>query len=33
MSNEIIGANDIDMIKSDLSKMPVLWEGKACLCP
>ena len=31
MSNEIIGANDIDMIKSDLSKMPVLWEGKACV--
>ena len=31
MPSEIIGANDIKMIKSDLSKMPVMWEGKACV--
>ena len=31
MSNQIIGAKDIELIKSDLSKMPVLWEGKACV--
>ena len=31
MSNQIIGAKDIELIKSDLSKMLVSWEGKACV--
>lgn len=31
MANAIIGASDIELIKSDLLKMPILWEGKACV--